>query len=287
MWETLYEGLVRSYPFFRGKGRFILKLIRVLPISSYARTLPVGAYTIPLDPSDDNDAIYYFGLAGKAFDALLPALLRPGDTVVDVGANVGYFSALAGTLVGPIGRVLAIEPNPRLFHRLEHHLAGQKSGISLQHAAVWNRPQKSAEFHVATTSGWSSLVRNATFTLQQTVTVPAWTLDALLPAQNIGRVRLMKLDIEGGEIDALLGAERTLESGAIDFLLIEAEDNRMSAFGRDGRDLSRLLERTGYRMVCSVKEDRMSAPVPESEIGKFNGDLLYMRSDLKVPKLFD
>lgn len=287
MWATLYEFLARSYPFVRGKGRFILRLTRILPLESYTRALPVGPYTILLDPVDDNDAIYFFGLAGKAFRTLLPVLLRSGDVVVDVGANVGYFSVLARSIVGDCGEVIAIEPNPRLFERLKNHLASQKSGIRLHQAAVWNKEKKSADFHVATTSGWSSLVQNPTFTLQQTVTVPAWTLDAFLDDQEVGAIRLMKLDIEGGEIDALMGAKKTLQSGRIDFLLIEAEANRMSAFGRTGQDLSALLVKTGYQMVCSVKNDVIVPPVSESEIGKFNGDLLYMRKELKSPKLFD
>lgn len=287
MRRTLYELLARSYPFVRGKGRFILKLIRLLRLESYTRPLAVGRYTILLDPADDNDAIYFFGLAGKAFRTLLPLLLRPGDTVVDVGANVGYFSVLSRGIVGKRGQVIVIEPNPKLFERLRNHLAGQDSGMCFHQAAIWNKEEKSAKFHVATTSGWSSLVRNPTFTLHRTVTVPAWTLDEFLPDQKVGLVRLMKLDIEGGEIDALLGAEKTLRSGQIDFLLIEAEANRMSAFGRTGWDLAALLEKTGFRMVCSVKNDVLVPPVSDAEIGKFNGDLLYMRKELQSPKLFD
>src|SRR2546423_5592966 len=99
-----------------------------------------------------NDRYAYFGVAGAGNAALMADLLRPGDVVIDGGANVGHFAATCAVLGA---RVYAIEANARLCERLARTAAD--APISVHNVALWREPAD-LDFNVATVTGWSSLV---------------------------------------------------------------------------------------------------------------------------------
>ena len=136
--------------------------------------------------------------------------VRPGMTVVDVGANVGWFSMLAAALVGPGGRVVAVEPwseNCRLLL-----LSILENGFD--HVELWplavDRARGWAHFmnHVGSNGGLIPGSREDLASGRGTV-VPAFPLDDLLAPEE--PVHFLKIDVEGAEHRVVLGASRTLE----------------------------------------------------------------------------
>jgi FkbM family methyltransferase len=282
--EALYEVLFSAWPVgLRGKTRWLNLLTTVLGIEPYGRLKfrQVGRYRLRLDPGDRNDRYYYFGMAGHAYDRILRVLLKEGDTVVDVGANVGNFAAISACVVGETGRVWAIEPNPILYERLSIMAADVPAGpIRVRHAAVWSS-NGSMKFHVATETGWSSLRENATFEKDHSVIVDTTTLDHFASQENLSRVALLKLDIEGAETDALLGAKESMGKGVFDHILLEAEPQRLAAFGRSGQEIATLMERYGFEPVAIIREDRLQTVSERKRApGTFNEDYLYCRRPL-------
>jgi FkbM family methyltransferase len=217
-------------------------------------------------------------MVGRAYTRVATALLQEGDTVIDVGGNVGHFSAVCAAVVGDAGTVHVIEANPTLCDRLRDMADEVPGGPVVVHGcAVWSRSGVT-EFHVATETGWSSLVENPTFETACTMVVETTTIDDFVHKERISEVRLLKLDIEGAETDALLGAKESLGRGLFEWILLEAEPQRLRAFGRNGEEISSLMERNGYAPVAVVREDRLM-PVDEAIRipGTFNGDYLYRR----------
>jgi FkbM family methyltransferase len=282
--QALYEVLFPAWPVgVRGKTRWLNLLTAAFRIEPYGflKFRQKGRYRLRLDPGDRNDRYYYFGMVGHAYDRILRSLLKEGDTVLDVGANVGNFAAISAGVVGEKGRVWAIEPNPLLYERLAAMAADVPAGpIKVRHAAAWSCCG-SMEFHVATETGWSSLRENATFEKDRSVVVDTITLDHFASQENLSRVALLKLDIEGAETDALLGAKECMGKGVFDHILLEAEPQRLAAFGRSGREIAALMEESGFEPVAIIREDRIQ-PVPDRERvpGSFNGDYLYCRRPL-------
>lgn len=281
--QALYEVFFSAWPVgVRGKTRWLSLLTNVLRIGPYGflKFKSVGRYRLRLDPGDRNDRYYYFGMVGYSYTRLASLLLREGDIVIDVGGNVGNFSAVCAAIVGDKGKVYAIEANPALCDRLRTMAEEVPGGpIVVNHAAVWSGCGP-MEFHVATETGLSSLHENATFNTLRTVTVEAMTLDDFVKQEGLSSVRLLKLDIEGAETDALLGARNSLGNGVFEWILLEAEPQRLQAFGRTGDEISSLMERHGYTPAAVIKEDRL-IPMEDSlrVPGTFNGDHLYGRSD--------
>lgn len=133
--------------------------------------------------------------------------LRDGDVFVDVGANVGYYSMLAAECVGDTGRVVAIEASPPVFADLERHVA--RNGLS----GRIRTENKAAAAESGTLSIFSGPVHNvgASTTLDRHGTesvesvVESQPLSKLLSAEEVGSIRLIKIDVEGAEPDVLAG----------------------------------------------------------------------------------
>jgi FkbM family methyltransferase len=144
-----------------------------------------------------------FGVWEPNISAAFHQVLKPGDTMVDVGANVGFHSLLAAHLVGPTGRVVAIEPSPLIAEHLERHrrLNGAEN-LRISRVAVADRAGELSLYagpsynQGATTSVPSRGQRPLT-------TAPALPLDEILTAEERSRVRLIKIDIEGAEAPVL------------------------------------------------------------------------------------
>lgn len=147
---------------------------------------------------------------GAVRGALL-ARLRPGDALVDAGANIGVFSVLAARLVGPSGRIVAIEMMPDTARRLRETLAlNGISGVKVVEAALADVADQTLWAQAPEgLSGQASLVAQA-FRVAQVARVAVRTTTLDLACADLGPVALIKLDLEGAEALALAGAAGVL-----------------------------------------------------------------------------
>lgn len=195
-------------------------------------SLPCGVRLI-LPLADYNwRHLYFHGSYEPHVTALVEQLLHPGETAVDVGANIGFYTARFARRVGPAGRVHAFEANPVLVDRLERMipLNGFSDCVRLHPVAVSDR-EGTARFYLSDhldTTGMSSLVRKTYLEDAVSIEVPTTTLDRCAREQAIGPIALLKMDIEGAEIAALRGMEETLRARPPRAILCEVADNRHS-----------------------------------------------------------
>ena len=142
--------------------------------------------------------------------AVLADLLAPGDVFYDVGANIGYFTVIAARLVGPGGRVVAVEPQPEAVSRLRHNLAlNGFENITVVEAAVADE-EGEANFVLSDEEilEWAALETTPAPGMPR-IRVPVTTLDRLR-AGGLPAPKLVKLDVEGAEIRALKGMRAML-----------------------------------------------------------------------------
>lgn len=141
--------------------------------------------------------------------------LKNGDTFFDVGSNKGWFSLLASKIVGPHGKVFAFEPAPEVFELLKNNTKGVQN-IKPTQAGVGSINGK-LTFASQGTSSAGSFVENVTKINEQYlkdipilgVDVPICTLDSLI--QDLGTIpNLIKIDVEGFELEVLKGAKNLL-----------------------------------------------------------------------------
>ena len=140
--------------------------------------------------------------------AVLRQLLRPGMTFLDIGANIGYFSLLAASLVGENGRVISFEPVPDNVQLLQQSIAANGfTNIRLHPQAALEKPQQIA-LEIGGTNSNSRVVNPDSDEIERPL-VEAVVLDEVL--SHLPRLDVVKMDIEGAEPRALQGMTRLLQ----------------------------------------------------------------------------
>lgn len=164
--------------------------------------------------------------------------VRPGDTLVDVGANIGLY-AVAAAKRG--AHVVAIEPDPANVRQIRRHARLNRVRVEIVEALA------GAQNSVAPLAARGSPVSgNIDMYLGPTtryIVAAVLTLDALLKDKPVD---LLKIDVEGAEIDVLRGAERTLRDKKPRAILLEVHPPAFALIGQTVSDLTDLLEAAGY-----------------------------------------
>jgi FkbM family methyltransferase len=206
-----------------------------------------------LDPvSDLGAALLESGEYESAMTRTLVRCLQPGDVFVDVGANEGYFSALGGQRVGAQGRVIAVEPQPRLRPVLEENCRlNALTNVTLVPCAVSDQ-RSSVDLYLSpdTNTGASGLARSTRYRVP-TVRVNAITLADLFDQAHIERANLLKMDIEGFEYEAVLGSPDVFRQRRIVAFALELHPQAIAARGLDPRRIEAALQDWGYRIDAS------------------------------------
>ncbi|WP_299794125.1 FkbM family methyltransferase [uncultured Marivita sp.] len=186
--------------------------------------------------------------------------LKQGDTFVDVGANIGYFSLLASSIVGSTGRVYSIEPNDLNVKLLEK----SRSENGFEHLRVL---QIGASEHIETLFLHAASGNGSTGALQSdqifsSRTIPGIPLDLVL-ADRSSRIRLLKIDVEGFEYKALSGMRSILEADQPD-LVIEFAPKGLQ--GIDGKGFLDWLAAQGYQFRIIPKNGTLGAVIAPEKV---------------------
>ena len=214
--------------------------------------------------NDQSRCLYVCGsYEPNEFD-FLARVLRGGMTVIDVGANEGFYSLFCARRVGAKGMVVAVEPSPRERSRLERNVAlNRLRNVRVVASALAARPGR-AVLRIANAehNGQNSLgaFGHASVTLAGQVEVELEPLDTLVRTQALGRVDLIKLDVEGAELAVLQGAEAVLAASR-PLLLFELFDAALRGQGASAQEVLDFLAARGYRFL-RFGADGGLAPLP-------------------------
>ena len=188
-------------------------------------------------------------LAGNVrLRAIIDAVVTPGDTVVDVGANIGAIAAYAATRVGPTGRVLAIEPADDNLAVLRENLRTNHLDQVTVIAGACGRFRESREFYLrGDLSAVNSLFPDSCYAEVTAVSrVEVTPLDDLVD----GTVALVKIDVEGAELDVLAGMPRLLRQPGLR-LVIEWHPRLQQAAGYEPDALPKTLMAEGFTLKAA------------------------------------
>jgi len=194
---------------------------------------------------------------------LIKRLLAPGQTMIDVGANIGYFAIVAARAVGPQGRVVAFEPVGPVRARLQRNLAlNGLSRVEVREEAL-SASSGNVKFFTgpADDTGLASLrplEGSRETTVRQVRFDDLWRVD--------DPVALVKIDVEGAEMAAIRGMSGTLRRWLPD-IVVEVTDAYLQALGSSAAELMAFLTGIGYKMhrIATAGLERLNDP---SELGR-------------------
>jgi FkbM family methyltransferase len=210
--------------------------------------------------------LIFHGTFETAERAFMHAFLRTGDVFVDVGANIGLFTLIAARIVGESGAVHAFEPCAKTFRRLLDNVAMNKLKNVECHQAALSDNAQTLELSISTDGmdGWNALAdRPYMGEHYEKETIQARRWDDVASERNlIGRVALMKIDVEGWETRVLNGALDSLSHDDSPVLQVEFTDSAARAAGDSCQSLYQTLEHLGYRMYRYDDGNRVLDPDP-------------------------
>lgn len=227
---------------FRGKGRLITywmnkrnknaKRIRILP----------GGGKVICDLSVPYEAMVWLEQEEQPDLELLRDLLKPGQTFVDCGANIGIWTVVAALAVKPTGRVYAFEPNPFTFEKLSQNLSllNPKGQIELFAMAVGSE-NKELLLRCHQEHNVSQVISTSN---KESIMVSVVSIDSIFKDTYVDGI---KIDVEGFEIEVLKGAENILKKCTpwliVEFNTVLAKVNKLGDW-----DVHHYLSNLGY--VC-------------------------------------
>lgn len=205
-------------------------------------------YVMELDLADWAERRTFF--LGRYYEVgvqlLLRAYLRPGDTFLDVGGNIGMISLLAARLVGPQGRVHAFEPNPRCVERFRRAMASNGiTQVTLHAVGLSDAP---GSFELNLLSEHSGAGTMAALKEGQ-VAAERFRVDVVRGDDAVGDggpVAAIKIDVEGFECRAVAGLERTIRRDR-PMMIMEVVPETLEAAGSTAAELFGLMQGLGYR----------------------------------------
>jgi FkbM family methyltransferase len=263
------------------------------PLANVARPGPPYAYLTPdsaivtlhdghllyVDPQDQSVSAHLIARGAWEFwvEQAVRALVREGDRVVEVGANVGYFTIIMARLVGPAGRITSFEANPHLAELVRRSLL-------LNGYAGWTDVRAEAaadicgeiEFFTSPEmngGGHIGLLHEGEVTGRTPIRAPAVTLDSALAD---GPVHLLRMDAEGAEPLVLAGA-RELIARSPDLRLCMEWDVMQMGSRKDPGATVALLSDAGFRFWRIETSGRLEEVAAGALPGLPHSDLVVSR----------
>ena len=255
---VLGRGYVRHVPGTLGKAALVRKLAPRLREHPVRRIVRSGFGAKFLIDSEDliQRQLYLFGLWEPHLTHWLRRRLQPGDVFVDVGANIGYFSVLASTLVGPAGDVVAVEASPTFHQRLEQHarLNGCRN-LRTVNAAASDRDEALTFVQASSRNTGATSIVPYDGPAEAEFEVAAHPLTRLLSEQELARARVLKIDVEGAEGAVVRGLKPALSRLRADAeIVVEVTPGRMSALGDSAEELRQTFVDAGFRAYRLIND---------------------------------
>jgi len=212
-----------------------------------------------------HDSIAYTLFCNGSYEpnciAVLKKFLRPGDTFVDIGANIGLFTVLLSKSVGPNGRIIAIEAAPQVAPYLHQNLRlNDVDNVTVCQMLATSAPGNVSFYPPSKGRFGGGSIGWSPETLP--ITLPADTLENILAKEQVSRLRAIKMDVEGAELNVLKGAKNILTGPNAPLILFEryvaSEDDLRIPRGKGSLEFLQELGFTVSPVSSYVKGEKVS-----------------------------
>lgn len=205
--------------------------------------------------------LYAFGYEPET-QHIFEEIVKPGMTVVDVGAHIGYYTLMAAKLIGPKGKVYAFEPDPAYYALLEKNIRiNRLKNIVESFKLAVSNTEKRALFFLE--NGTVSSLFKGPDSMGQTVFVGTVSLDNFFAQQKWPPVHLVKIDAEGSDKFVLEGMRRLAQRNRDLKIIIEINPKFLKSAGVAAEDILILLNEMGFCQICLLSGETKFYRLPQ------------------------
>lgn len=193
--------------------------------------------------------------------SLLKKHIQPGDVVLDIGANIGFYAGILSEITGPKGMVHCFEPDAVNFRHLQN-ACGQLKNVTLNNLAVSGKTEK---LKIYTSKELN--VDHRTYKPEEyasEIEISATSIDDFM--QEKGKVDFIKIDIQGFEMEAMKGMKNTLENNRGVKLISEFWPYGLKKAGSSVTDYFQLLRQNGF--VCQLLENNSLSALSAAKVSE-------------------
>jgi len=216
-------------------------------------------------------AIFCFHYFEPEDVAVFRTFIKPNSIVLDVGANIGQYALLASKLMGETGQVYAFEPSPEVYPKLQHHVQlNEFSNIEVITCAVAAK-SGSMEFYPANeqgNQGVGSLIPADDYRAQirstASIDVDVVSLDAFCESRDITHVDMLKIDVEGFDLEVLKGAEALMKNNPNLVIMSEVEPINLAQLGATAADFYGFMKERGFHAWYAERNGKLKRLKGES-----------------------
>jgi FkbM family methyltransferase len=234
-----------------------------------------------------SNIVRYNGAYSENDIHVMSQILKSADTFIDAGANIGWHTLFGSKFVGPQGRVLAFEPEPRNFSLLEKNIAANQltNVTALQQALGFE--VKSEMLHLSSFNFGDHIVGMDTKNQAERESIPVevTSLDAFFQRENLdfSKVSLLKMDIQGSEPDVLLGMRQVLKTHRPSILL-EFSPKHIYVVGSSQFDVFAFVDKYRYqpfllRMEKDLAKEEILKPLSVEDLLGLSRALMNYETD--------
>lgn len=255
--QKISKMLFRAWPFPFGHVR-LMKLLSPPNIDAQYYESKIKGYNVKLkyDPNSYiGRYLYYRGIFEEQIISKINSVVHPGMTFLDIGANIGLHTNVAASLVGDNGRVIAIEPQSTVRALLQENISlNQFDNVEIISCAL-GKEQGEGDIYIvnAHNDGQSTLIPDSSETTCPSEKVKICTVNSVMHDCNIQKVDIVKIDVEGAEMEVLKGGREFFRNSSTKYMFIECVDQHLRRFDSSSEELITWLHSEGYRTYGLIK----------------------------------
>ena len=238
--EFIYCYLLRPWPLTEITNWIIKQLL--------PRTITVDDSYVYLNPNDPVvSGALFFNVYEKSESRFIKSICFKGMKTLDIGANIGYYTALTSKAAGEEGLIVAIEPDPESYKYLSKTINASKfDNIISFNLAASDIKQKLPLFISKDNRGDNRLYQNEEN--RETIEVDCFTMDELLLGNQIYNLDLIKIDVQGYEPKVIKGMQQIIESSNELILLTEFWPKGILQAGENPQEYLTILRKMNFKL---------------------------------------
>ncbi len=242
-----YRTILHRFSFGWGVSKHwpFNKIMKQIESSFIESSIKIQDHTMFLD-ENDNLGLSINPIYGESDTEFVKKIIKKNDIVLDIGANIGYYTLIFAKLVGNSGKVFSFEPESKNFKILKKNVEiNGYNNVILEQKIVSNTNGIST-LYISEKAGSHRIYKSDNFV--ESLEIKSISMDSYIEKNNLKKINFIKIDVEGAELNVLQGIQKILDSNKHIILFTEFSPNQIKSCGLEPTDMINFLTNNKFKI---------------------------------------